>query len=67
MIKKNPIKEFSGVIIGWVSEDTTTGDKTLTDFGGVVLGYYRKRRDVTTDFLGRELYRGDNLSALLPK
>ena len=67
MIRKQPIKEFTGRIIGWISEDTVTGDKTLTDFGGVVLGYYRKRRDVTTDYVGRELYKGDNLSALLPR
>lgn len=67
MIRKQAIKEFSGRIIGWISEDTATGDKTLTDFSGVILGYYRKRRDVTTDYVGREIYQGDNLSALLPR
>lgn len=65
MITKQPIREFSGKIIAWVITDSDSGDKTLTNFNGVVLGYYRKNRDVTTDFYGKELSKGDTLTMLI--
>lgn len=65
MITKQPIREFSGKIIAWVIVDSDTGDKTLTNFNGVILGYYRKNRDVTTDFYGKELSKGDTLTMLI--
>lgn len=65
MITKQPIREFSGKIIAWMITDSDTGDKTLTNFNGVILGYYRKNRDVTTDFYGKELSKGDTLTMLI--
>lgn len=65
MITKQPIREFSGKIIAWVIADSDSGDKTLTNFNGVILGYYRKNRDVTTNFYGKELSKGDTLTMLI--
>ena len=65
MITKQPIREFSGKIIAWVITDSDSGDKTLTNFNGVILGYYRKNRDVTTNFYGKELSKGDTLTTLI--
>lgn len=65
MITKQPIREFSGKIIAWVITDSDSGDKTLTNFNGVILGYYRKNRDVTTNFYGKELSKGDTLTMLI--
>ena len=61
---REAIRTFAGVIIGYV-ETQGNGDKKVTAFSGRILGYYYKDRDVTTDFSGRILYRGDMASALL--
>ena len=58
------IREFSGMSIGTIETDCN-GDKTVRNFSGVVLGYYKKSSNVTTDFYGRILYKGDMASALL--
>ncbi len=31
----------------------------------MIIGYYRKSRDVTTDFYGRVLYRGNAVGLLI--
>ena len=41
------------------------GDKTIKDFYGRPLGYYKKGRNVTTDFYGRVVASGDQLTMLL--
>lgn len=57
------IKEFSGRVVGYIDD---RGDRLVaTDFGGRILGYYVKSRDVTTDFGGRILAYGNILSALV--
>lgn len=61
---KTAIRDFSGLIIGWIEEESS-GDKTVRDFSGKILGYYNKSRDVTTDFLGRILTRGDSSNGLI--
>ena len=58
------IKEFSGRIIGTIEVDGR-GNKTVKAFGGRILGYYDASQDVTKEFGGRILYRGDMASALL--
>jgi len=58
------IRDFSGKIIGYVYVKEN-GDKTVKSFSGKILGYYDAERDVTTDFNGRILTRGDTASALL--
>ena len=60
------IREFSGKIIGYIYVDEQ-GKKTVKDFSGKTLGYYYPDRDVTTDYAGKVLARGDIASALLFK
>jgi len=61
---KQAIREFSGVIIGYI-DTASNGDKTVTNYYGKILGYYKKSYDHTTDFYGKILYHGDMAAALL--
>lgn len=58
------IRDFNGTILGYIYVDGK-GDKTVKDFTGKILGYYYADRDVTTNFYGKILTRGDTASALL--
>jgi len=60
---RESIRTFSGRVVGYIEE--RNGRLVATDFGGRVLGYYEKNRDVTTDFGGRVLAYGNILSALI--
>lgn len=64
MANKVDIKDFYGRVIGTVVEESN-GDKTIKDFYGRPLRYYKKSRDVTTDFYGRVVASGDQLAMLL--
>ena len=64
MANKVEIKDFYGRVIGTVIEKSN-GDKTIKDIYGRPLGYYKKSRDVTTDFYGRVVASGDQLAMLL--
>lgn len=64
MANKVEIKDFYGRVIGTVIEESN-GDKTIKDCYGRPLGYYKKSRDVTTDFYGRVVASGDQLAMLL--
>lgn len=52
------IKEWNGKIIGSI-ETHPNGDKTVRDFYGKILGKYIKSLDVTRDFRGKMIARGD--------
>lgn len=58
------ICDFYGCCIGTI-ETSGNGDKTVRAFSGRILGYYKSSQNVTTDFYGRILYKGDMASALL--
>ena len=60
---KETIIDFSGRIIGYI-DTKPNGDKVVTSWTGKILGTYYKNRDVTCDFYGRILYRGDCSSML---
>ena len=64
MSVKTNIKDFYGRVIGTVVEESN-GDKTIKDFYGRPLGYYKTGRNVTTDFYGRVVASGDQLTMLL--
>ena len=64
MSVKTNIKDFYGRVIGTVEEESN-GDKTIKDFYGRPLGYYKKGRNVTTDFYGRVVASADQLTTLL--
>ena len=61
---KEAIKDWQGKILGWIETDGS-GNKTLRDFYGKILGKYIKSRDVTQDFYGRIVAKGDCLTMLL--
>ena len=64
MSYRETIKEFSGSIIGYLDHEDN-GDITVRAFSGKMLGRYEKSGDVTKDFYGKILYRGNMASALL--
>ena len=65
MIQKERVKDWTGKIIGIIETDTVTGNKLVRDFYGRIKGRYIKRLDITQDFYGRQVAKGDNLLLLL--
>ena len=65
--QENLIEDFND----YVSKQTETdanGNQTVRSFPGrQILGYYKKDRDVTTDFYGRIISRGNTAIALIYK
>ena len=61
---RETIREFSGRIIGYLDHESN-GDVTARSFSGTILGKYDARNDVTKDFSGTILYRGNMAAALL--
>ena len=64
MAYRETIREFSGVIIGYLDHESN-GDITVRSFYGKILGRYERSSDVTKDFYGKILYRGNMAAALL--
>lgn len=65
MIQKESVKDWTGKIIGFIETDSVTGNKTIRDFYGRIKGKYIKRLNITQDFYGRQVAKGDNLLLLL--
>ena len=63
-MSKEPIKDFYGRILGYI-ETLSNGDQVATDFYNRQLGKYYSRENVTKDFYGRILARGNILSSLI--
>ena len=66
MQNEETIREFSGKVIGYI-ETKPNGDKVVRDFYRRLLGTYNKKLNVTKDFYGRTVARGDFSSMLLRK
>lgn len=64
-MQREAIKDLYRVIIGWIETDSSTGDQVAKDFNGIILGRYNAKLDVTTDFYGRILYRGNMVASLI--
>ena len=64
MIQRDKVKDWTGRVIGTIETDSATGDKTVKDFYGRVLGKYIKKLNVTKDFYGRVIAKGDQSSML---
>ena len=65
MTKETYIKAFNGSILG-ILEEKDNGDQLIRDWPGrQILGYYYANRDVTTDFYGRVIARGNIITSLL--
>lgn len=65
MIKKEKIYDWRGKIIGTIEEDTSTGNKLIRDFYGRIKGNYIKKLNITRDFYGIPVAKGDQLQMLL--
>lgn len=64
MKTKVPIKDWTGYILGFVETDEQ-GNKVVYDFYNRILGRYDKKQDVTKDFYGRLIAKGDQSSMLI--
>lgn len=58
------IRDFSGKIIGRYIHKPN-GDIEVKDFYGKILGYYKKSLNITTDFYGKILAKGNAVGMLL--
>lgn len=61
---QEPIKDWRGKVIGFVEEDHI-GNKVIRDYQGRVLGKYNKSLNVTQDFHGHQVAKGDCVMMLL--
>ncbi len=64
MSQRVKIQDWTGKIIGFVDIDFD-GKKTVRDFYGKILGYYKPNLDITTDFYGRQIAKGDQSGMLI--
>lgn len=64
IVDKQVIREFSGKIIGWIETDDE-GNRIVREFSGKILGKYDKKFNVTRDFFGRIISKGDQSSLLI--
>ena len=55
------IRTFTGQIIGYI-KTLSNGDKEVRNFTGQILGYYRKSQNITTNFTGQILFRGQDIT-----
>lgn len=58
------IRDFGGRIVGYIETDGQ-GNKTVRDFSRIILGTYDKRNNVTRDFYGRIVAKGDATGSLI--
>ena len=65
MARTETIRDYAGRFIA-IYEYHDNGDITVRDWQSrMILGYYRKSRDVTTDFHGRIIARGNAVGMLI--
>lgn len=55
---KEPVREFSGKIIGWV-ETENDGSQIVRAFSGKIIAKYDARFNVTREFSGKVLTQGN--------
>ena len=65
MTRVEYVKNYAGQILA-IYEIADNGDIAVRDFSSrFILGYYRAARNVTTDFYGLVLYRGNMVGMLV--
>ena len=65
MSRTEYVRNFAGQILA-IYEFADNGDIAVRDFSTrFILGYYRAARDVTTDFYGRVLAKGNAIGMLV--
>ena len=65
MINREKVQDWRGKIIGFIDEDSTTGNKVARDFYGRIVGRYNKKFNITQDFYGRQVAKGDRLLMMI--
>ena len=63
-ISKEAVRVFSGKIIGYIETDKN-GNQQARDFYGKILGTFDKQYNVTRDFQGRIIGRGNQVAGLV--
>lgn len=63
-MKEQTIKDYYGKILGYIRTETN-GDKTAFDFYRRKLGSWDKKKDITKDWTGRIISKGDSLASLI--
>lgn len=58
------IKDFYGRVIGYIEEDSQ-GNKIVKDFYRRIIGRYEKKQNVTKNFYGQIVAKGDICSSLI--
>ena len=64
-MKRERIRDWQGRTIGFIDTDTTTGNKIIRDFYGRIKGRYNKKQNITQDFYGRQVAKGDQSAMML--
>ena len=59
-----PVRDFSGKIIAWYDHQSN-GDILVREFSGKILGKYDKAMDVTREFSGRIVAKGNAIGMLI--
>lgn len=62
-MNEETIKDWRGKVIGYIQTDSY-GNKTVRNFYRQILGKYDKAMNVTRDFYGRIIAKGDQSSML---
>lgn len=65
MITKQRVQDWRGKLIGFIETDSVTGNKVIRDFYGRIKGKYNKKLNITQDFYGRTVARGDQSAMML--
>lgn len=64
MAYKEAVRDFSGKIIAWY-EYQSNGDIIVREFTGAILGRYDSAQDVTRNFIGTIVARGNAIGMLI--
>ena len=59
------LKDWRGVVIGYIKTDPLNGDKTAFDRYHKILGRYNKRLNITVNFSGIKVADGDVTQGLV--
>lgn len=64
MAQRIKVQDWTGKITGFIDVESN-GKKTVRDFQGRILGFYKPDLDITTDFHGRQVAKGDQSGMLI--
>lgn len=62
-MQEDIIRDWTGKVLGYITTDSQ-GDKIIKDPTRKILGFYDKSLNITKDYYGRPVARGDQSSLL---